>query len=112
VCVLDSKTSRFLDNGKGPDWRVNPAYLSNRAHADFTKIIKTSTLNQLKKALESKTTTSVVHNGLHARNRVVASSAERMVALSWDIDKRSGTEFSWELCSITTKAHKRHVLIT
>lgn len=107
-CEWDGDTGRFVDNGRGPGWKENPAHYANKLHANFATI---TALRPADDMLDAVARGATIHagRGFHARNTSIADAATHMIAFSradGAAPERGGTRDTWNKCSA---AHKVHV---
>lgn len=110
-CEWDATTGRFVNNGRGNDWRANPAQYANKLHASFATTTALQPWTDLLDAV-ARGATVHTHRGFHARNTAVAAAATHMIAFSEADGARptsGGTRDTWDKCRA---AHKVHVSLS
>lgn len=109
----DATTGRFLDNGRGADWKTNPAHLTNALHERFAAKTGRQAFLELRDAHSLGASINATDKaGFHARNNAIAAQADRMMAFSWSDGAEptdGGTRYTWERCGAH---HKIHVSLT
>ena len=107
-CEWDATSGKFADNGRGSDWKTNPAHYANKLHAKFATITALKPFDDILDAV-ARGATVCAGRGFHSRNTTVADAATHMIAFSWgdgDTPDTGGTRNTWDKCSA---AHKVHV---
>jgi len=106
--ILSPKNSKALDTGSS-DWRVNPGRLMNQLHAQFGAKLAKSTLYDICVAHAFGAKLLTQGRGFHARNKLIAAEAERVLAFTWGADsarpKDGGTAHTWGLALRAIKVH-------
>lgn len=95
-----SGSFRFDDN-KDSDWRNNPGRSANTYHANFSKELGYSTMEDIRKARDLGAILDTNGKGFHSRNLQIAKS-KRMLAFSWSKTGEpdsGGTLHTWQHCS-------------
>jgi len=108
---IDPDTNEYSDNGKGMHWRVNPGYLANKLHAQFSRDVERDTFSELNEAAKKGAVLNSKHNGFHARNTTIATTCDYMLAFSWsagDEPTEGGTADTWFKCNVP-RDHKHHI---
>lgn len=103
--------TQYVDNGHN-HWAKNPGRLANQYHRAFSKAVGIDSLEQIARAIESGATIHV-HSGFHARNTLVATTCDKMIALTWASDGTEivgGTKDTWDKCKLTS-ADKKHICL-
>lgn len=102
---------QFVDNGDG-HWARNPGRLANKYHKYFSFVLGVDTLGAIDQAL-NQGAVKRVYNGFHARNTLVATTCDKLVALTWatsDTEIEGGTKDTWTKCKLPPP-QKKHVCL-
>ena len=111
-CAWDSDACQFVDTGSA-DWRNNPGRIANKHHRNFSRHLGTSSLEELEHVRlmgkEGAMTMDCTSAGFHARNNLVASKAEYMIAFTLAPGdappRKGGTRYTWNRCKAQKKLH-------
>ncbi len=89
----DATTGRFVDNGTGSFWKTNPGAYENTLHEQFATATGVDSFTDLRSVTVSS------HKGFHARNSVIASTVDFLIAFTWSSSSEptdGGTKDTWK----------------
>jgi len=105
---LTDAQAQAVDTGSS-DWRLNCGRLVNQLHREFSKKLGRDSLHDLYLAQSLGAILDMTGNGFHARNKLVAAAANRLLAFTWGDDptqpKDGGTLHTWNLCKCSARIH-------
>jgi len=82
--AVDNGNYHYNDTGNS-DFRMNPGRSSNKYHREFSAAISRNTIREIQEAAAEGAKLHI-HKGFFARNDMVASQADLLIAFTWGQD--------------------------